>query len=123
MNCAMPSDHALESRESLGDTESYAWLCRELDQGLHALAQPLTILRGALGALTTRDAVPAQAASRYLEMSNTQVERLCSLLSGLQNLLDGARSAPACAEIKLPLLNEEERTTERPKVHTSAHES
>jgi hypothetical protein len=119
----MPSNNALESGASLGDTESYAWLCRELDQGLHALAQPLTILRGALGALTMRDAVPAQAASRYLELSNTQVERLCSLLSGLQNLLDGVRSAPTCTEIKLPLLDKEERTTERPNGHTSAHES
>jgi hypothetical protein len=119
----MPSNNALESGASLGDTESYAWLCRELDQGLHALAQPLTILRGALGALTMRDAVPAQAASRYLEMSNTQVERLCSLLSGLQNLLDGVRSAPACTEIKLPLLDKEERTIETLNSHASVHES
>ncbi|MGD0482095.1 MAG: hypothetical protein ABSA42_18130 [Terracidiphilus sp.] len=101
MSCAMPNNNALESGASVGDAESYAWLCRELDEGLHALAQPLTILRGALGALTMRGAVPPQAASRYLEMSNTQVDRLCNLLSGLQSLLDGVRSEPVCTEVDL----------------------
>ena len=122
MSCAMPSNNASESGASLGDAESYAWVCRELDEGLHALAQPLTILRGALGALTMHGAVPPQAARRYLEMSNTQVDRLCSLLSCLQNLLDDVRSAPACTEIKLPPLDEE-RITERSNRPTPIRES
>jgi signal transduction histidine kinase len=122
MSCVMPSNSALESGASVGDAESYARVCRELDEGLHALAQPLTILRGALGALTMRGAVPPQVASRYLEMSNTQVDRLCNMLSGLHNLLDGVRSEPACTEIKLPLLDEEE-ITEMANNHTPIHES
>jgi len=97
----MLNSDALESGAPVGEAESYAWFCRELNEGLHALAQPLTILRGALGALTMRGTVPPEAASRYLEMSNTQVDRLCNLLSGLHNLLDGVRSEPACAEIDL----------------------
>jgi hypothetical protein len=71
-----------------------------LDEGLHALAQPLTILRGALGALTMRGAV-APESSRYLEMSNTQVDHLCNLLSGLRNLLDGVQFEPTCKGIDL----------------------
>ena len=118
----MPSNHALEVGASVVDADSYAWVCRELDEGLHAMAQPLTILRGALGALTMRGGLSPQAASRYLEMSNTQVERLCNLLSGLHNLLDGVRTEPACAEIELPHLREE-RITERSNTHTPVHES
>jgi hypothetical protein len=96
----MPNKNALESGAPAGDAESQAWLCRELDEGLHALAQPLTILRGALGVLTLRGAVPPEA-SRYLEMSNTQVDHLCNLVSGLRNLLDGVQFEPACKEIDL----------------------
>jgi hypothetical protein len=123
MSCVMPNSNALESGASVGDADSSAWFCRELDEGLHALAQPLTVLRGALGALTMRGAVRPEAASRYLEMSNTQVERLCDLLSGLQNLLDGVRSEPVRTEIRFPLLDEEERETEMANCYTPDHES
>jgi signal transduction histidine kinase len=123
MSCVMPNSNALESGASVADAESYAWFCRELDEGLHALAQPLTILRGALGALTMRGAVRPETASRYLEMSSTQVDRLCNLLSGLHSLLDGVRSEPACMEIEFPLLDEEERKTEMANRHTPVHES
>jgi signal transduction histidine kinase len=123
MSCAMPSNDVLESGASVGDAESYAWVCRELGDGLHALAQPLTILRGALGALTMRDAVRPEAASRYLEMSNTQVERLCDLLSDLQNLLGGIRSEPARTKIEPAVLDEQERITEMANYHTPVNES
>jgi hypothetical protein len=118
----MPNRNALESGASVSDAQSYAWFCRELDEGLHALAQPLTILRGALGALTIRGAVRPETATRYLEMSNTQVDRLCNLLSGLHNLLDGVRSEPACAEIEFPLL-EEDRKIELANCRTPVHET
>jgi hypothetical protein len=123
MSCVMTSKSALESGASLDDAESYAWLCREFDEGLHALAQPLTILRGILGALTMGDAVSPQAASRYLEMSNTEVERMCSLLAGLQNLLVRVQPEPACTEIEFPLLEEQARIAERSKSRTLVHES
>jgi hypothetical protein len=101
MSCVMPNSNSMESGALGAAEESSARFCGELDEGLHALAQPLTILRGALGALTMRGDVRPEAASRYLEMSNTQVDRLCNLLSGLRNLLDGVRSEPACTEIDL----------------------
>jgi hypothetical protein len=96
MSCVLPNKNALESGVSAG-ADSLAQLCMELDEGLHALAQPLTILRGALDVLTMRGAVPPES-SRYLEMSHTQVEHLCNLLSGLRNLLDAAQSEPKYTE-------------------------
>jgi hypothetical protein len=97
----MPNSHAFKSGASAGDAESYAWFCSELGDGLHALAQPLTVLRGALGALTMHGAARQETTDRYLELSNTQVDRLCNLLSGLHSLLDGVRSEPVCTEIDL----------------------
>lgn len=96
MSCVLPNNNATECGASAGDAD--ARLCRELEEGLHALAQPLTILRGALGALTMRGAVPLES-SRYLEMSNTQVDQLCDLLSGLRDLLDGFQFEPTCKDI------------------------
>jgi signal transduction histidine kinase len=73
------------------DANSHEVLVEELENGLHALAQPLTVLRGALGSLKLREAV-APAHARYLEMSEEQIERLCQLVFGLQSLLDAAEN-------------------------------
>jgi signal transduction histidine kinase len=123
MSCAMTNKNALESGASLGDAESYAWLCKEFDEGLHAMAQPLTILRGIFCALAMGDAVSPQAASRYLQMSNTEVERMCSLLAGLQNLLARVQPETARTEIEFPPLDQQVRITERSQRPTLAHEN
>ena len=74
-----------------GAREVYA----ELANGLHAMAQPLTILRGALGAMSL--AAPCVSSQdRYLEMSNKQMDRLCDMMSGLQGLLDAALFEVQC---------------------------
>ncbi len=65
-------------------------LLADIDDGLHALAQPLTILRGALGALALRERIAPQN-SRYLEMSMRQIERMCDLISDIQKRLDAER--------------------------------
>ena len=67
----------------------------ELANGLHAMAQPLTILRGALGAMSLR-ATGVSSHERYLEMSNKQMDRLCDMMSGLQGLLDAALFEARC---------------------------
>jgi signal transduction histidine kinase len=77
-----------------------ARLCEDFAFTLHAIAQPLTVLRGALGALSLRGA-SASDASRYVDLSNAQVERLCSLMSGMSMLLDGFQSEAICAPTKL----------------------
>lgn len=63
----------------------------ELADGLHAMAQPLTILRGAMCALTFHDQIEP-ASRRYLDMSSKQVDRLCDLMSGMQNLLHSVQA-------------------------------
>ncbi len=62
----------------------------QMADSLHAMAQPLTILRGALGAMQLSGKV-APENERYLEMSSMQIERLCEMLSNLRNLVDAAQ--------------------------------
>jgi signal transduction histidine kinase len=60
--------------------------CAELADGMHALAQPLTILRSAIGMLT----LPNDAGidrKRYLDLSERQIDRTCNLFTSIQNLL------------------------------------
>ncbi|MGA7342242.1 MAG: hypothetical protein WBE72_06375 [Terracidiphilus sp.] len=65
--------------------------CAELSDGLHALAQPLTILRSAIGLL----ALSKEADRRnYLELSVRQIDHTCSLFASIQNLV-ASRLEPA----------------------------
>lgn len=59
----------------------------DLVNGLHALAQPLTILRSTMEVLT----LPAAGIvdqRRYLEISARQVARTCAMFSSLQDLVE-----------------------------------
>lgn len=93
MSCALP-EPGDNIPAHLADTPE-ANLCADLANGLHAMAQPLTVLRAAMGALILREQIEP-ANRRYYEMSAQQVERLCDLMSGVQSLLDLHQSAPAC---------------------------
>jgi hypothetical protein len=62
------------------------------------MAQPLTVLRGALGAWKLRESKAAES-DRYLEMSAKQVERLGDLLRCMQDVLDTAESKPKCTRV------------------------
>jgi len=77
-----------------------ARLCDDFAFTLHAMAQPLTVLRGALGALSLRGA-SASDANRYVELSNAQVERLCSLMSGMNMLLADFQTEATCTPTNL----------------------
>jgi hypothetical protein len=57
--------------------------------GLHAMAQPLTVLRGALGAWKLHGS-QAMEKDHYLEMATRQVGRMSDLFWGLQAVLDTA---------------------------------
>ena len=72
----------------------------ELANGLHAMAQPLTILRGALGAMSLAP-TGASGQERYLDMSNKQMDRLCDMMAGLQGLLDAALFEARCCATEL----------------------
>jgi signal transduction histidine kinase len=64
------------------------------------MAQPLTVLRGALGAWKLRGSKAAET-DRYLDMSAKQVERMSSLLSSLQDVLDVSDGEPDCVKIDI----------------------
>ncbi len=72
----------------------------QLAEGLHAMAQPLTVVRGALSALTLGKGI-APPQERYVRMSTEQVERLCDLMSGLQDLLDTTQFEAECVSLDL----------------------
>jgi len=80
--------------------EPSSLLHAELADGLHAMAQPLTILRGAMCALTLREEMEP-ANRRYLDMSAKQVDRLCDLMSGMQSLLYAAQNKVEFASFDL----------------------
>jgi len=83
--------HACSSTTEVRDAtdepaEDPARFYADIIEGLHAIAQPLTILRAAMEVL----ALPERAAidqRRYLDISTKQVERTCNLFSCLQDLV------------------------------------
>jgi len=91
MSCGSPDNTADRLCAVFGGAGLLSAFYADISTGLHAVAQPLTILRGALGALAMRDGVKPECA-RYLEMSTTQTERLCTLISCLQKRLDAEQS-------------------------------
>ena len=75
-------------------------LCASMSQGLHALAQPLTIVRSALAALSA-PGVTAVDRRRYLELSSQHVERTCSLFECLQDLVIASQIEADCGLVEL----------------------
>lgn len=90
MSCASTEGSAGAEPSKLPDGQ----LIEEMANGLHAMAQPLTILRGTLWTLSLQE--NSTENSRYLELSNQELQRLCDLMTGLQKLFDAHQSAAAC---------------------------
>jgi hypothetical protein len=72
--------------ETHTDTSDLGLLYAQLSDGLHALAQPLTILRSIAVAAANPDLAAADRL-RYLDISSEQIERACVLFEGLQDLV------------------------------------
>jgi hypothetical protein len=64
-----------------------------LANGLHAIAQPLTILRSSVAAFGRTDITPDRH-RRYLDISTQQVERACVLFESLQDLVVAHQAEP-----------------------------
>ena len=94
---------ASQAHVPAAESDPQTRLCEDFAQALHAIAQPLTVLRGTLGALTMREASGPDV-GKYLEMSHAQVDRLCSLVSGMQCLLEQLQRAPVCIPVNLCLV-------------------
>jgi light-regulated signal transduction histidine kinase (bacteriophytochrome) len=58
----------------------------EVADGLHALAQPLTIVRSAIAMLALAKEGDADC-GRYVDLSSRQIERACKLFASVQELL------------------------------------
>jgi light-regulated signal transduction histidine kinase (bacteriophytochrome) len=71
-----------------------------LSEGLHAMAQPLTILRSSVAA-SAAPGVDATKQRRYLDLSSQQIERACSLFECLQDLVITSVIKADCAPIDL----------------------
>lgn len=71
-----------------------------LSEGLHAMAQPLTILRSSVPA-SAMGGIDTLKQRRYFELSRQQVERACSLFELLQDLVIEHRTDADCAPIEL----------------------
>jgi len=75
----------LEDGTSSAEEERARFLAN-MSEGLHALAQPLTILRMALAACVT-PGLDATRQQRYMDRSHLQIERACNLFDLLQDLV------------------------------------
>ena len=94
-----------QQRGHFCETEKSGQVLARLAEGLHAMAQPLTILRGALGAMQlAQEGTPRDR--HYVEMSNAQIGRLCDLLTNLRSLLDTAQFQAASEPVDLQKLAE-----------------
>jgi len=114
----MPSAVANSAAPEVGDDSGK--FHADLANGLHAMAQPLTILRAAMEVLNLPPATGVDQ-RRYLEISATQLERTCRLFANVQDLVT-ARSADAQRtrlelwEIIGPLIEEETHLLQAPGV-------
>jgi hypothetical protein len=80
----MISDGGPATAKSPTDTSEFAW--SQLALGLHAAAQPLTILLASLGRANTHRMNTSQLRD-LTESSSAQVQRICTLFRHMQQLL------------------------------------
>jgi signal transduction histidine kinase len=85
-----------ESAHAAALREEQEAFCADVADGLHALAQPLTILRSAITLMAAAQADGGDCA-RYMDLSTVQIERACRLFSSVQDLL-AAKLVEADAE-------------------------
>jgi hypothetical protein len=97
MSCVLPKNLR---KAKTAASDPHAALYSELADGLHAMAQPLTIVRGALCALNLHQDVPP-ASQRYLDMTSAQLDRLCDQMSCLRTLLETTQFNANCVTVEL----------------------
>jgi hypothetical protein len=93
MSSVKPNCSAEESARVAALREEHEQFCAEVAEGLHALAQPLTILRSAIALLAMAKENGGDCA-RYMELSARQIDRTCKLFSSVQGLV-ASSTAPA----------------------------
>jgi hypothetical protein len=86
MNSVNPNCTVEESARVAALREEHERFCAEVAEGLHALAQPLTILRSAIALLANAKENGGNC-TRYMDLSAGQIERACRLFTSVQGLL------------------------------------
>jgi signal transduction histidine kinase len=85
-------------------TSASETLCSNLSKGMHAAAQPLTILRASFDSIRT-DRMSAGELRELVASSTMEVERVCKLFSYLQQLVSAASVKPELSKTQIqPLL-------------------
>jgi signal transduction histidine kinase len=74
-----------------------------MSEGLHAMAQPLTILRTAVAA-SAAPGVDGETQRRYLDISSRQMERACGLFELLRDFVTASQVKADCAPFDLGAL-------------------
>jgi len=82
----MLSQTVEDVRAGAASSEQSERFYADLADGLHALAQPLTILRGSIMALSSEEITPERQ-RHYLDVSKSQLERACALFDAMQELM------------------------------------
>ena len=92
------------SGEPAAPGSAFATLCSNMSQGLHAAAQPLSILRASLGG-GLADRLNIEELRELTASSAVEVERVCRIFSLLQHLLSAESTKPLLTATPiLPLL-------------------
>ncbi len=100
MSCGMPNATLQLCPAPVAKDDGLGRLCANISQGLHALAQPLTILRSAVAASNAPGVAPLDR-QRYLELSSLHVERTCGLFECLQDLVIASQIEAECEPVEL----------------------
>lgn len=82
------------------ETESSQRFHDDLMNGLHAVAQPLTVLRAAIEVLSRPEAAGIDHRN-YLEISAKQVARTCDLFASVRDLVSASVLEPQLADFDL----------------------
>jgi hypothetical protein len=85
---------------SVAEGEERARFLANMSEGLHAMAQPLTILRSSVAA-SAAPGVDALKQRRYLDLSSQQIERACCLFEFLQDFVIASQIEADCVPIEL----------------------
>jgi hypothetical protein len=100
MSCAPPSAVAATSNSTSRATGDSLQFYAEVADGLHALAQPLTILRSAIEMIgICRES--GSDIGRYVELSTEHMEQACELFAKIQSLMATRLESPRNATVDL----------------------
>jgi hypothetical protein len=83
-----------------GPGAQHRQFCTDMGNGLHTLAQPLSILRSSIELLALSEANGLDR-QRYLDLSAQQLERTCSIFASLQALIEPELQAARLVQVDL----------------------